>query len=52
MRHGRGVDKALVTVQKPLESQNTTDTFNPRVHVTKARDITNLQQSRFVNIQQ
>ena len=27
MIHGRGVDKALLAEQKPLESQNATDTL-------------------------
>ena len=38
MIHGRGVDKALVAEQKPLESQNATDTLLPYLFDYKPSD--------------
>ena len=56
------INSAVAVVQKIPESRSALQsgfektknvvTGNGRVHVTKASDITNLQQSRFVNIQQ
>ena len=39
MVHGRGVDKALLAEEKPLESQSATFISIHGVHVTKARGI-------------
>lgn len=49
MRHGKGVDEVLVAEQKPLESQNETDTLlvSTRTRYKSMSHIANLQQSRF-----